>query len=241
MVFLSAIWRDLLMANWIVDPALVEPFVPRGTAVDFHEGKTYVSVVGFLFQDTKLFGRLPIPFHRTFEEINLRLYVVRHHRDGDRRGVVFVKEIVPRRAIAWTANLVYNENYVALPTRHRIEHEPGAIRVGSLVRYAWRLRGKTHALRGRVAGEPALPPSGSEPEFITQHYWGYTKQRDGGTIEYEVEHPHWRVAPARDVRLQSDIAALYGPEFVETLRRPPDSAFIAEGSPVIVRRGVRIA
>jgi len=241
MVFLTAVWRDLLMINWEVDPAIVEPFVPRGTAIDFHEGKTFVSVVGFLFQNTKLFGWLPVPFHRDFEEINLRFYVVRHHPAGDRRGVVFIKEIVPRRAIALTATLVYNEHYVALPTRHRIERDNGAIRAGSLVRYAWRFRRKTHALRGRLVGALTLPAPGSEPEFISQHYWGYATQRDGGTIEYEVEHPHWRVAPATQARLQADIAPLYGASFVETLRRPPDSAFIAEGSPVIVRRGVRIA
>ncbi|MFN8535255.1 MAG: DUF2071 domain-containing protein [Dehalococcoidia bacterium] len=241
MVFLAAHWRDLLMANWAVDPAIVEPLVPRGTEIDFHEGKTYVSVVGFLFQQTRLFGWLPAPFHTDFEEINLRFYVVRRHPDGDRRGVVFVKEIVPRAAIALTANLIYNENYVALPTRHRIEREGDAIRPGGLVRYAWGFRGKTQAIRGRMAGSPTPPADDSEAAFISQHYWGYARQRDGGTVEYQVEHPHWRVSPATQVRLQADIAPLYGPGFVETLRRPPDSAFIAEGSEVLVRRGVRIA
>jgi hypothetical protein len=155
--------------------------------------------------------------------------------------VVFVKEIVPRQAIALTARVVYNERYVALPTRHRVELADGALRTGSLVRYAWRFRGETNVVRGRVAGELALPPAGSAPEFITEHYWGYARQRDGGTVEYQVEHPQWRVAPASDARLVCDVAGLYGAQFVEPLARPPASAFIAEGSPIVVRTARRIA
>lgn len=241
MVFLRAVWRDLLMVNWVVDPAVVAPLVPRATELDFHDGKTYLSLVGFLFHDAKLLGWLPVPFHRNFEEINLRFYVVRRHPAGDRRGVVFIKEIVPLHAVALTARLLYNEPYVALPTRHRIERDDSTMRVGGLVRYAWRFHGTTHAVRARLAEPFAPAPTGSEAAFISQHYWGYTRQHDGGTIEYAVEHPHWQVAPATQVRLLADVAPFYGSRFADILRRPPDSAFVADGSPVIVRRGVRIA
>jgi hypothetical protein len=81
--------------------------------------------------------------------------------------------------------------------------------------------------------------AGSEEEFITEHYWGYTKQRDGSTIEYEVEHMPWRVWPVSNVKYDCDVEAIYGADFVPFLREPA-SAFVADGSQVIVRRGQRI-
>ena len=81
---------------------------------------------------------------------------------------------------------------------------------------------------------------GSEAEFITEHYWGYAAQRGGGTVEYRVEHPSWRVWHAHAHALDADVATLYGPAFAASLTAAPRSAFVAEGSPVIVRRGVRV-
>src|SRR5436305_10870786 len=132
-VFLTAAWHHLVMLNYEVPPALLASRVPAGTSLDFWNGKTYLSVVGFLFLQTKVLG-IPIPFHRDFEEVNLRFYL----RREERRGVGFIKEIVPLRAIAAVARIVYNENYVALPMRHRIE--PAApLAAGTRVEYGWKL------------------------------------------------------------------------------------------------------
>jgi uncharacterized protein YqjF (DUF2071 family) len=109
-IFLAAEWRNLVMLNYRVDPGILERFVPRGTAVDSFQGSTYISVVGFQFLRTRLFGRLAIPFHANFDEVNLRFYVRRKEGEEARRGVVFVKEIVPRRAIAAVARFSYGEN-----------------------------------------------------------------------------------------------------------------------------------
>ncbi len=237
--FLSADWRHLLMLNYAVDPDLVCPFVPRGTELDAWNGTCFVSVVGFMMLDTRVFG-VPVPLHRDFEEVNLRFYVRRAEPGGWRRGVVFVREIVPRRAIAAVARLRYNEPYQAMPMRHRIETTEGALRAGSSVAYGWRYRGRWNTLRGTVAGAPERRPPGSEPEFITEHYWGYAAQRDGGCIEYRVEHEPWRVWPVHGAELDCDVAAVYGSRFVEPLGGPASSAFVAEGSPVVVYRGLRI-
>ncbi|HMJ66854.1 MAG TPA: DUF2071 domain-containing protein, partial [Candidatus Binatia bacterium] len=111
--FLTAQWRNLAILNFEIAREILEPFVPPGTVLDTYKGKAYVSVVGFLFQDTRLKG-VPIPFHRNFEEVNLRFYI-RHFSGEDwRRGVVFIKEIVSSVAIAATARIVYNENYVVM-------------------------------------------------------------------------------------------------------------------------------
>ena len=217
----------LAMLNWRVDPALVEPYTPRGTELDFHGGDTFVSVVGFLFRDTRVLG-VPIPFHRTFEEVNLRFYI----RRADRRAVSFIREIVPRQAIATVAKLVYNEPYVALPMRHKVAEAEAA--------YGWKHDGRWLEVSVHGGGEPAPLKPGSLEEFIAEHYWGYCAQRDGGTIEYRVEHPPWRVWQAKEARLSPEAAAFYPAEFASTLRRTPDSAFLADGSSVAVYRPVRV-
>ncbi len=238
-VFLTAEWRSLAMVNYEVDPAVLARLVPAGTELDDFGGRVFVSMVGFLFLKTRIFG-VPIPWHVNFEEVNLRFYV-RRRLEGEpeaRRGAVFIREIVPRFAIATVARVLYNEPYLARRMRHRVETSPGSSEAEFLWRYA--NRWNTLSVTGG-GGEPRPAAPGSEEEFITEHYWGYNRQRDGGTMEYAVEHPRWRLWTAKDFRFDCDVAALYGPEFVPSLTAPPSSAFLVEGSPVSVRRGRRLA
>ena len=232
--FLTAEWRALLMVNYAIEPAALAPYLPRGLELDLWQGEALVSMVGFLFLKTRVLG-VPVPFHQNFEEVNLRFYVRRQTPGGWQRGVVFIREIVPRFAIAAVARVVYNEQYVTLPMRHRVPAESGDFE------FSWRFRGRWNSLAASTDGGPQPLAPGGAAEFIFEHYWGYTRQRDGGTVEYQVEHPRWRVWTAERPRLDSDIAALYGPAFVPSLSAPPRSAFVAEGSPVLVRRGVRVA
>ena len=228
--FLTANWRYVAMLNFVVDPKIVAPLVPPGTETDFENGETFLSVVGFLFLDTRLLG-LPIPLHRDFEEVNLRFYVRKKSADMWRRGVVFVRELVPRRAIATVARVFYGENYVALPMKHQIDH----IDPNLSVEYSWRRGAKWESLKMSAIGEPQTIPAGSHAEFITEHYWGYTCFR-GGCSEYRVEHPRWKIWNANKFELKADLAALYGEQFVESLSAAPRSAFIADGSPIEVAR-----
>jgi uncharacterized protein len=226
--FLTANWRYLAMLNYVVDPRIIAPLVPPGTEIDLENGETFISVVGFLFLDTRLLG-LPIPLHRDFEEVNLRFYVRRKSADTWRRGVVFVRELVPRRAIGLVARSFYGERYLALPMKHEIEHVDLRLKV----EYSWRRGGKWESLKMSATGEAQSIPVGSHAEFITEHYWGYTCVR-GGCSEYRVEHPRWRTWNAETFELRADVAALYGEQFAETLNQLPRSAFIAEGSPISV-------
>jgi uncharacterized protein len=237
--FLIAEWRHLAMLNYEVDPAVLRGRAPPGTEIDSFEGRTYISVVGFWFSRTRVLG-WPIPFHRDFEEVNLRFYVRREADEGRRRGVVFIREIVPRPAIAWAARRFYNENYAAMPMRHRIDAPPGDEETPGIIEYGWRSASGWNALRVETRGAPRPLESGSEAEFITEHFWGYARQRDGGTIEYQVEHPRWRVREVSEARLDCRVAEVYGGEFVEALAAKPASAFVAEGSPVIVRKGMKL-
>lgn len=234
--FLTAEWRYLAILNFEIDQAVLAPLVPVGTEVDIWRERTFVSVVGFLFLKTRMLG-MAIPFHRNFEEVNLRFYVRRKSNGAWRRGVVFVKEIVPRWAIAFTARALYNENYSALPMHHRIERDNHAGAVRS-VSYSWLFSGRENRIDLAVEGVPQPIQEGSEAEFITEHYWGYARRRDGSTLEYRVEHPRWRVWMVGEGRFDGDVARLYGAGFVESLRQPPASAFLAEGSKVAIFRGL---
>jgi len=235
-VFLSAEWRDLVMLNYEVDPRLVARYVPRGTELHAFEGRTYVSLVGFRFLRTKLFGFVPLPFHTNFDEVNLRFYVKRSEGDEERRGVVFIREIVPRFAVAQLARLAYGENYVCHPMRHAV-HAGAA---GISAEYKWQLERQWCGLRAEASGAPAYAAEGSLEQFITEHYWGYSAQRDGGCVEYHVSHVPWRVWRSTTATVEGNAESLYGAEIGRVLRRSPDSAFIADGSPVLVFTGRRV-
>lgn len=235
--FLTAEWRHLAMLNYEIDPAVLKPHVPTGTELDQWNGITYVSMVGFMFRDVRLLG-LPIPFHRTFEEVNLRFYVRRREQDGWRRGVVFIREIVPLPAVALVARVAYGENYVARPMQHRIDIGP---ETGG-VSYLWMTEEKRwEGIEVETIGTPQPIESGSEEEFITEHYWGYSRTRSGRTIEYRVDHPRWSVWQVRRRIFECDVARFYGPQYVPYLTAEPRSAFVADGSPISVFTGTSIA
>jgi uncharacterized protein YqjF (DUF2071 family) len=221
------------MLNFAIDPGILRPLLPVGTELDFHDGQTFVSVVGFLFLDTRVLG-LPIPLHRHFEEVNLRFYVRRKSGDEWRRGVVFVRELVPRRAIALIARTFYGEPYLALPMRHALEDKDGRV----FVEYQWRRARRWETLAMTATGEPQSAGPESHEEFITEHYWGYTA-RGGTCSEYRVEHPRWRLWKAATTKFEADVATLYGPQFVDPLNAPAVSGFIAEGSPIQVHQRER--
>ena len=235
-VFLTAEWRELVMLNYEVDARLLDPFLPAGTQLDRWQERVFLSLVGFRFLKTKVFG-IPFPFHRNFEEINLRFYVRRTQGDEIRRGVVFIREIVPRRAIAKVARTFYNENYHACPMFHRIDRANGA---PVTAEYSWKSTGGWNRMRVHVEGLPALPKPGSQEEFVAEHYWGYAAQPNGGCVEYRVAHPQWKVWGSDDGSFEGNVDEIYGPAFAKELGKKPVSAFLAEGSPVVVYRGRRI-
>lgn len=238
--FLTAEWRKLLMAQYEVDPAILMQWLPPGVELDFYEvggtRRCYVSLIGFLFDKVRVKG-ISIPFHTSFEEVNLRFYVVRTEPDGTRkRGVVFIREFVPREAIALVAELIYEEPYMSVAMDHSIHDTPNAL----FVSYRW--GHKKNWQRMTVEALPELQPIelGSEEEFVTEHYWGYTKRKSGPTSEYAVKHPRWMVYPVQNFEIEVDFEALYGPEFAFLTHRRPASVLLAEGSEVSVSDGTRL-
>jgi uncharacterized protein len=234
--FLTAEWRKLIIAQYEVVPETLAPWLPRGLELDLFHGRCYVSLVGFLFDRVRING-IAVPFHTRFEEINLRFYVARTERDGTRkRGVVFLREFVSHPAITLVARSLYEEPYSTLPTRHTFAASPDKLAVS----YAWKDSDRWHSLAVEAVPTPQPIAPGSEEEFITEHYWGYTKRSRGATSEYGVQHPRWQVYPIRNFEIHADLAALYGPAFASLDPQSPVSILLAEGSAVTVSSGTRI-
>lgn len=232
--FLDAQWRKLVMVNYAVDPEVLKPYLPYNTDLDFWNGTCYVSLVGFMFVDTKVM-RMKIPFHINFEEINLRFYVKYGDDIEHKRGVVFIKEIVPRPALTFVANTLYNENYETMPTRHSwIEGDDTLT-----VEYGWK-KGEWHTLKVIADKTPVDIKPYSEEEFITEHFWGYTKINDKLTSEYEVAHPRWQIYPIKGHEVNVDFSQVYGADFAFLQDLKPVSVYLAEGSEILVKQGGKI-
>lgn len=229
MSFLTAEWRKLAFANYAVDAALLQPYLPAATELDSWNGDPYVSLIGFMFQNVRLLG-VRIPFHVNFEEVNLRFYVRRKVDGHWRRGTVFIKEIVPKPAITFVANTLYGEAYQTLPMWHRWTQTAD----GQRAQYQWRLKNRWQTFEVMADREPSPILKGSFTEFITEHYWGYSRTTPRRTTEYEVTHPRWDQYAVNDHVIDVDFALNYGPAFAFLNERDPASVFLAEGSKITI-------
>ncbi|MBC8988151.1 DUF2071 domain-containing protein [Pedobacter sp. N36a] len=231
MSFLTAEWRKLAIANYAVDKALLYPYLPAGTEIDLFNGNCYVSLIGFLFKETRLLG-IRVPFHANFEEVNLRFYV--KYKEGEvwKRGVCFIKEIVPKFALTFIANTVYKENYQSMPMKHRFSETEKELSV----EYQWKYKDKWQLFGVNSALTLSEIEEGSEAEFITEHYWGYAKLTDTVTNEYEVRHPRWMEYKVNSFNIAVDFELNYGKDFKFLNEKSPASVMLAEGSEITVER-----
>jgi uncharacterized protein len=234
--FLTAKWQNLIMANYEIDPKILEKYIPEGTELDLWQGRCYVSLVGFMFLNTKVLG-IGFPFHRDFEEVNLRFYVkYPHPTEGVRRGVVFIKEIVPKRMITAIANTFYNENYQTMKMAHEETETDNTLKI----KYLWHYQNHWNSLRIEAEKEKSLALPNSEELFITEHYWGYAGEKGVKTTEYNVQHPSWNIHKITDFTIDCAFEKLYGLEFSVLKNLKPTSVFLAEGSDISVLKGKKI-
>ena len=227
--FLKANWENIIMVNYEIDPEILLPFLPKGVELDLYEGKAFVSLVGFMFKNTKIF-KVPIPYFGNFEEINLRFYVKRIEGTTIKRGVVFNNETIPYRIVAWIANKLYKEHYTVVPTKHFI-HQIGEKKQ---VKFEWLLDKKcNHILvETEVASKEMI--TNSLEEFIYEHYYGYTKVNESATEEYHLKHPSWEVCKMLKYNVNCDFSAMYGTAFSVLNKTKPTAVFLAKGSSVSV-------
>jgi uncharacterized protein YqjF (DUF2071 family) len=228
--FLTAEWRKLAIANYSVDPQILKPYLPYKTELDIWNDKCYVSLVGFRFINTKLKG-FSIPFHRHFEEVNLRFYVRYKDSTGWRRGVTFIKEIVPRHALTIIANTIYKEKYITLPMKHHWNIQEDLLDIS----YSWKLNQMWNSFSVTAYPTPLSIKRDSEEEFITEHYWGYTPLVGNKCSEYGVEHPCWETYKVKDFKIDVSFDKVYNKNFLFLNSQTPDSVMLAEGSEIVVR------
>ena len=229
MSFLNAEWRKLAIANYAIDKAILKKYVPSKTKLDLWHDTCYVSLVGFMFLNTRLWG-FKVPFHINFEEVNLRFYVKYKEGTEWKRGVVFIKEIVPKAALTLVANTIYKEHYETLPMKHAWSETDES----RTVEYNWQCKGQWQSIKVSGDKEPTPINEGSEAEFITEHYWGYSKNNIYKTIEYEVTHPKWKQYAVKDFDINVDFGLVYGSDFEILNGLQPKSVFLAEGSEITV-------
>ncbi len=234
MSFLKAEWNNLALINYEIDAAVLKPYIPNGTELDFWDNKCYISLVGFMFENVKLLG-VKIPFHTRFEEVNLRFYVKRFENNEWKRGVVFIKEIVPKPALTFVANTIYKEHYETLPMFHSLNFE----RNQRLFTYGWNKQNYKNSFTIITENELSDIEAQSESEFITEHYFGYTKT-DKGTYEYEVKHPRWQQYKVKNYFINVDFKGTYGDTFEFLHPQRPISVMLAKGSEIRVENKKRI-
>jgi uncharacterized protein YqjF (DUF2071 family) len=229
MSFLTAEWNDLVLINYKINPKFLEKYVPIGTELDLWKGKCFISLIGFMFENVRVLG-VKIPFHVNFEEVNLRFYV-KSLEDGKwKRGVVFIKEIVPKHAITIVANTLYKEHYQTLKMQHsRIENE-----TSKTFRYEWKKDSKWNSIEMKTNKHIMPIEIDSEAEFITEHYYGYTKYNNKKTIEYEVTHPRWQQLEVSETKIDVDFESVYGNDFNFLQNIKPNSTFLAIGSKITI-------
>jgi uncharacterized protein YqjF (DUF2071 family) len=230
MNFLEAKWENLIMANYAVDPTILIPYLPKGVELDSFEDKFYVSLVGFMFNKTRIF-KVPIPYLGSFEEINLRFYVVRKDGDTLKRGVVFINETVPYSPVAWMANYLYKEHYTAVKTKHQWELTESSKKID----YSWKKNKKWNNIRVNAESKGSSMKAGSVEAFIFEHYFGYTRVNQNKTLEYRINHPSWRINQVIDHSIDCDFEKMYGSDFAFLNDQQPDNVILAEGSDVSVK------
>ena len=228
-VFLKAKWENIIMVNYEIEPELLLPFLPKGVSLDLFDGKAYISLVGFMFKNTKLFN-VPIPFFGSFEEINLRFYVTRKEGDVFKRGVVFINETIPYQLVAWMAKKLYKEHYSVVPTKHQILNNDKI----NQIKFEWLLQNKWNSIAVDFDSKTETMKTNSLEKFIYEHYYGYTKINNLQTEEYQLKHPSWNIHKVIDYKIDCDFEAMYGKSFSILNQMKPNSVFIAEGSDVSI-------
>ncbi|WP_264531406.1 YqjF family protein [Flavobacterium sp. N502540] len=230
MNFLKAEWKNLALFNYEIDAEILEKYTPSGTEIDIWNNKCYVSLVGFMFKNTKVLG-VKVPFHINFEEVNLRFYVKRFEKGEWKRGVVFIKEIVPKKVITYMANTLYQEHYETQKMNHSImDNENTTVFI-----YQWKKEEKWNTIQLETEKNLIEIAVDSEAEFITEHYFGYTKIDEETTFEYEVQHPRWKQFEVLNHNIDIDFQKTYGKDFQFLQHAKPTSVFLAKGSEITVQ------
>lgn len=226
-LFLKARWENLILASYRVNPDLLLEYLPKELELDTINQDAFMSLVAFNFIDTKVKG-IKVPFHINFPEINLRFYV--KEASKGRRGVIFVREFVPRFFISFFANTLFNENYSSIPMKCILDKNPDEINCRHEIKY----KETSYYINLTVENKTFVPPNGSKEHFFKEHEWGFGRTRKGATLVYRVEHPFWKIYPVTKFEHNFDFGTIYGDKWNFLNNEKPCNVTFARGSEIKV-------
>lgn len=236
---ITARWRDIAVLSWPIDDDLLVPSLPAGLELDHWNGAAYVSLVCLVMENLRVF-RLPA-LVRNLAEVNLRFYVRPVDARSDRKGVVFLRQLVSNHLFALTARRLFREPMLGTPVSHECElADPVCGRVRRRLQYRWRNRNRYEGLRITGSGETRYAEPDSLDEFLTARYWGYNGRSSNKILAYRISRDPWRLLPVADHELDCDAGTLCGPEFADVMAGPPVSALLATGSNARIRWPTRL-
>lgn len=227
--FLTANWQNIIMANYEVPPEVLMKYLPKGIELDLFENKAFVSLVGFMFSNTRIF-KIPIPKLGTFEEINLRFYVKQKIGNKTYKGVVFINESIPYKLVAWIANKLYKEHYVTMPTKHQWELNESNKKIS----YQWLKNKKWNSMQVHATNQAQNMIPGSFEHFIFEHYLGFTKVNESITEKYAIFHPSWLINEVTNSTISCNFEDNYGNDFAFLNEQKPSAVFLTEGSDISI-------
>ena len=230
-VFLRSNWLRLASANYIIEPHLLDKYIPKGTVLEEHNGKHYVSLVAFRYSQTRLLN-IQVPFHTNFEEINLRFYVKRKIAPHVWRSeVAFTKLFFPKTALTFVAKHIYKENYETKRMRHNwSENDRQLLTSYGLKKNRW------HDFELMTEKESNVIDAHSSEAFFSKHYWGTSQINDNSCTIYKIEHPEWKVFRVNDWKINFDFNKVFGSEFKHLTDNKPESVYLYDGSEVVVHK-----
>jgi uncharacterized protein YqjF (DUF2071 family) len=228
----SGAWQKIIMANYVVDPAVLFPLLPSGTRLSMYNQQCFVTLAGFVFSRITVFG-LKIPFHGAVPEINLRFYVIPKTGDASKKGVVFIRELIPKGIMGRAANLLYREHYRVEDVKHAWMSRNGI----EMISYTWP---HSNEMSVTVTGSTSsMVQTGSVEDYILHNFYGYSN-KDKATRRYRVTHPHWRLRDISQQRLQVDFGSSFGDRFAFLQTIQPHSVYLTDGSDISIYRPVTI-
>lgn len=225
--FLTAYWHNLINITYAISPTLLTSYLPKGVTLATKDGKAFVSLVAFSFEETKVKG-IKIPFHVNFPEINLRFYV----NYKGKVAVCFINEFVPKQCIALVANKLYNEPYIAYPMK--VSTEVNEKQQELTISHQITKRKQVHRLKAIVSTQSYTPESNTIAHYFKEHDLGLGIDKKGRTLYYRVEHPIWAIYPIKEYIVQMDFEQLYGKPWGILNTLEPLHILVAKGSKIAV-------
>lgn len=190
-------WEHVSFVHWSYDPAVVEPLLPPGLALDMWDGRAWVGLVPFVMAGVRPPFVPPLPGLSTFPEFNVRTYV----RDGEGRDGLLFLTLEAAQPLALLARPAVGIGYTLATMR--VSRRGGD--VGYASRRTWPRNPQARVRMVVTVGDELPLDQQSDFDVWLTGRWRAFSHRWGQLFSTPVEHEPWplhraTVAPA-DSRL----------------------------------------